>query len=87
MGSSIQVGDGEEIASDVGASMQSRQEGTDAIDGIADAVVERRKKFKPSNSSIEFGVEFWVKRAEAKKPPDWLVRGQIQEIYSVFRVD
>jgi hypothetical protein len=58
IGSSIQVGDGEEIESDVGASIQSFKEVTDAIEGIAGSVVESLKKFKPSKSSIEFGVEF-----------------------------
>lgn len=58
IGSNIQVGDGEEIESDVGASIQSLKEVTDAIEGIAGSVVESLKKFKPSKSSIEFGVEF-----------------------------
>ncbi len=58
IGSNIQVGDGEEIESEVGASIQSLKEVTDAIEGIAGSVVESLKKFKPSKSSIEFGVEF-----------------------------
>lgn len=58
IGSNIQVGEVEEIESDVGASIQSLKEVTDAIEGIAGSVVESLKKFKPSKSSIEFGVEF-----------------------------
>jgi hypothetical protein len=58
IGSSIQVGEGKEIESDVGANIQSLKEVTDAIEGIAGSVVESLKKFKPSKSSIEFGVEF-----------------------------
>ncbi|KAM3096966.1 CU044_2847 family protein [Phormidesmis sp. 146-35] len=59
IGSSLQIGvEGEEIESDVGARIQSLKEVTDAIEGIAGSVVESLKKFKPSKSSIEFGVEF-----------------------------
>ncbi|UNU24261.1 CU044_2847 family protein [Microcoleus vaginatus] len=49
---------GEEIESDVGAKIQSLKEVTDAIEGIAGSVVESLKKFNPSKSTIEFGVEF-----------------------------
>ncbi|KAM3090798.1 CU044_2847 family protein [Phormidesmis sp. 146-35] len=58
IGSSIQVEVGEEIESDVGVRTQSLKEVTDAIEGIAGSVVESLNKFKPSKSSIEFGVEF-----------------------------
>ncbi len=58
IGSSIQVVEGEEIESDVGARIQSLKEVTDAIEGIAGSVVDSLKKFEPSESSIEFGIEF-----------------------------
>lgn len=48
----------EERESDVGAKIQSFKEVTDAIEGIAGSVVESLKKFNPSKSTIEFGVEF-----------------------------
>lgn len=49
---------GEEIESDVGAKIQSLKEVNDAIEGIAESVVESLKKFSPSKSTIEFGIDF-----------------------------
>jgi hypothetical protein len=56
----------------VGAGIPSFKEVTDAIEGIANAVVKTLKKTKPRSGSVEFGLEVGV---ESGKLTALLVKG------------